>query len=133
MKRARVLTFCLLTALLVLSSCAPKESSSPAKDPITGTWSGEWGPSDDRQTEVTLELKWDGTALTGIINPGYNGIDLAKTSFDPKSGAVKMELDGPNSRREIVRYVIEGKVSGTSMSGTFDRAGERGTFKIEKK
>jgi hypothetical protein len=44
-----------------------------------------------------------------------------------------MELDGPNSRREKVHYVIEGKVSGTTMSGTFDRAGEKGTFKINKK
>jgi hypothetical protein len=43
-----------------------------------------------------------------------------------------MELDGPNSRREIVRYVIEGKLSGATMSGTFDRAGEQGTFRVEK-
>jgi hypothetical protein len=132
MKRAPIRTLCLLAALIALSNCAPKAPSSPA-DPLTGTWAGTWGPSPERQTEVNLELKWDGTKMQGTINPGYNAIELAKASFDPQSGAIKMELDGPNSRREIVRYVIEGKLSGATISGTFDRAGEQGTFRIEKK
>lgn len=118
-------------ALIALSGCAPKSPSNPA-DPLTGMWTGTWGPSSDRQTEVRLELKWDGVTLKGTVNPGNNAIDLAKASFDSKSGAIRMELDGPNSRREIVRYVIEGSLSGTTMSGSFDRAGEKGTFKIEK-
>jgi predicted small lipoprotein YifL len=132
MKRAIMVTTCLLAVLLSLSGCSSNTPPSTPPDP-SGTWSGEWGPSPDRQTEVTVELKWDGTTLKGTINPGYNAIELAKASFDPKTGAIRMELDGPNSKREIVRYVIEGKVEGSTMSGTFDRAGETGTFKIEKK
>jgi len=124
-----------LTAVLVLlgglAGCGSSKESSAA-DPLTGTWKGTWGPSATRQTEVTLDLKWDGTALKGVVNPGSGAIDVAKGSFDAQTNSIKMELDGPNSRREIVRYVIEGKVSGTEMSGTFDRAGEKGTFKIEK-
>jgi hypothetical protein len=131
MKRAPIRIFCLFAALIALSNCAPKAPSNSA-DPVTGTWGGEWGPSPERQTEVRLELKWDGTKLQGTVNPGYNAIELTKASFDPQTGKIKMELDGPNSHREIVRYVIEGTLSGTTMSGTFDRAGERGTFKIEK-
>jgi hypothetical protein len=132
MKRAPILTLWLLAALIILSRCAPAAPSNPA-DPISGTWAGTWGPSPDRQTEVRLELKWDGTKLQGTINPGYNAIELAKAAFDPQTGVIRMELDGPNSRREIVRYVIEGKLSGATISGTFDRAGEQGTFRIEKK
>ena len=44
-----------------------------------------------------------------------------------------MELDAPGSDRKIVHYVVNGKVSGNTMSGTFDRGGETGTFKIEKR
>lgn len=131
MKHAHILSICLLAAVVVLFGCSA--STTPPADPVTGTWAGEWGPSPSKQTEVVVELQWDGTTLRGTVDPDRNGIELAKASFDPKTSAVTMELDGPNSSREIVRYKIDGKISGTTMSGTFDRAGEAGTFKIEKK
>jgi hypothetical protein len=133
MKPTNILTVCLLATLLLLCGCAPAATSTAAADPISGTWVGEWGPSPSRQTEVTVELKWDGTTLKGTVDPHRTPFELSKASFDPKTNAVKMELDGPNSRREMVHYVIEGKISGTTMSGTFDRAGEKGSFKLEKK
>jgi hypothetical protein len=128
--------FCLIVSLGILTSCsnAPKtaDRSPSSADPLTGEWTGEWGPSSNRQTAVTLELKWDGTTLTGTVNPGRSPIELSKATYDPQSQTVTMELDGPNPDREIVHYVVNGKVEGTTMSGTFDRAGEKGTFKLEK-
>src|SRR5436190_13231059 len=122
MKHTNILTVCLVTALALLSACSSATTSTSAADPISGTWTGEWGPSPSRQTEVTVELKWDGVTLHGTVNPDRKPFELSKASFDPKTNAVMMELDGPNSRGETVHYVIEGKVSGTTMSGTFDRA-----------
>jgi hypothetical protein len=133
MKHTNILTVCFVAALIIFSGCAPASTSTAAADPISGTWVGEWGPSPSRQTEVTLELKWDGATLKGTVDPHRTPFELSKASFDPKTNAVRMELDGPNSRRDMVHYVIEGKIAGTTMSGTFDRAGEKGTFKIEKK
>jgi hypothetical protein len=133
MKHTKVLSVCILAALVVLCGCSSATTSTAAADPISGTWVGEWGPSPSRQTEVTVELKWDGATLSGTIDPDRRPFELTKASFDPKTNAVKMELDGPNSQRETVHYVIDGKISGTTMSGTFDRAGEKGTFKIQKK
>ena len=128
--------FCLIAIIGMLVSCAPAPASKDqpsSADPLSGDWVGEWGPSPDRQTAVTLELKWDGTALKGTVNPGRDAIELSKATFDPQSEAVSMELDAPGSNREIVHYVVNGKVSGNTMTGTFDRGGETGTFKIEKR
>jgi hypothetical protein len=133
MKHTNVLTVCFVAALIVLSGCSSATTSTAAADPISGTWVGEWGPSPSRQTEVTVELEWDGTTLKGTVDAHRTPFELSKASFDPKTKAVRMELDGPNSRREIVHYVIAGKVSGTTISGTFDRDGEKGTFTIQKK
>ena len=83
-------------------------------------------------TPGTEKSTWDGKSLKGTINPGSNAVELIGGSFDAQSGSVKMELDGPNSRGEVVRYKIEGKLSGNTLAGTFDRGGESGTFKIEK-
>jgi hypothetical protein len=134
MKHATILTVCFTVALALFSGCSSSATTSTgAADPITGTWVGEWGPSPSRQTEVTLALKWDGSTLTGTVDPDRRPFALTKGSFDPKTNAVKMELDGPNPSGETVHYVIDGTVAGTTMSGTFDRAGQKGTFKIEKK
>jgi hypothetical protein len=56
--------FSLIAILGMLVACAPapdKAEQPSSADPLTGNWVGEWGPSPDRQTSVTLELKWDGT------------------------------------------------------------------------
>lgn len=124
MKATRILFLCLLLI-------APYSSS--AADPISGTWKGQWGPTPQRQTDVTVEFKWDGKNLYGTVDPGGNSYEFTKASFDPQTNAVKMELDGPNSRREKVHYFIEGRISGKVMSGTFNRGGEKGTFRIQKR
>src|SRR3954470_5846725 len=126
------LLWAFLAVILLLSANCSSTPVATAADAITGTWSGQWGPSPSRQSHVTAELIWDGKSLKGTINPGSNAVELIAGSFDAQTGSVKMELDGPNSRGEVVRYKIEGKLSGTTLGGTFDRGGETGTFKIEK-
>jgi hypothetical protein len=38
--------------------------------PLTGTWTGDWGPNETERTHITLVLKWDGDKVTGVVNPG---------------------------------------------------------------
>src|SRR5687767_5686233 len=42
--------------------------------PLKGTWSGEWGPTKEKQTRVLLEFHWDGKEITGRINPGPKAV-----------------------------------------------------------
>jgi len=101
-------------------------------DPLTGSWEGEWGPSPERQTNVVLELKWDGTKLTGTINPGSRALELGKSSFNPNTNAISMELDAHDVSGEADHYSIQGKVDGKTMSGSWTRNKGAGTFKITK-
>jgi hypothetical protein len=101
-------------------------------DPLTGRWEGEWGPSPERQTNVALELKWDGTTLTGTVNPGARAMELGKSSFNPKSNAISMELDAHDVAGEPDHYSIQGKVDGKEMSGSWTRNKGAGTFKITR-
>lgn len=105
-----------------------------AEDPLSGTWVGDWGPSAADRNQVTVELKWDGKNLTGTVNPGPNAVELKKTSFDQKTGAIHMEADAKNRRSGAeVHYVIEGKVEGNTMTGTWNHDNRKGDFKITKK
>jgi hypothetical protein len=110
-------------------------ASALAQDPLSGTWSGDWGPSPGDRNDVTLQLKWDGKALSGNVTAGTNvakPIPLQKTTFDPKTGAVHMEAD-VSSRGRTIHYVIDGKVEKNMMSGSWNHDNRKGDFKIAKK
>jgi len=105
-------------------------------DTISGTWSGDWGPSAADRNDVTLSLKWDGKALTGNVTGGSNitaAIPLQKTTFDPKTGAVHMEADAKDRRGQTIHYVIDGKVDKNTMTGTWNHDNRKGDFKLTKK
>ena len=51
--------------------------------PLKGTWSGDWGPTKDKQTHVVIEMNWDGKAITGNINPGPNAAPRDTLSLTP--------------------------------------------------
>ena len=105
-------------------------------DPLSGTWSGDWGPSPGDRNDVTLNLKWDGKALTGNVTGGTNvtsPIPLQKTSFDAKTGAVHMEADAKGRGGQTIHYVIDGKVDKNAMTGSWNHDNRKGDFKITKK
>ena len=128
--RLRVLSFLsFLTCLLMVASVLGQG------DPISGTWTGTWGPSPNDRNDVTLQLKWDGKALTGNITGGLNvtsPIPLQKSTFDPKTGTVHMEADA-SSRGRTIHYVVDGKVEKGTMTGTWNHDNRKGDFKLTKK
>src|SRR5262249_19045541 len=105
-----------------------------AQDPLSGTWTGDWGPTPTHRNQVTVQLKWDGKALTGTVNPGPNAIQLQKSTFDTKTGAVHMEADSKNMRGDgMVHFVIDGKVANNTMTGSWNHDTTKGDFKVTKK
>jgi len=104
-------------------------------DPLSGTWTGDWGPSPGDRNAITLDLKWDGKALTGNVTGGQNvtsAIPLQKNTFDPKTGTIHMEAEA-SSRRGSVHYVIDGKVEKGTMTGSWKHDNRTGDFKLTKK
>jgi hypothetical protein len=129
---------------MVLAACASEPASTepaapdaaPAPDasadPLSGTWKGDWGPSANDRNPVTLELKWDGTALTGTVNPGADAVPLTKAAFARDTGMVTMEADAKGRGGAPVHYTIEGKVEGAMMSGSWSHDDKKGDFKLTK-
>lgn len=128
--RARILT---LGSLLVYLAVATATFAQGTSNPLQGTWTGTWGPSPTDRNNVTVDLKWDGKNLTGVVNPGANAVTLSKTMFDPKTGAVHMEADAQRPSGAAIHYVIDGKVENGTMTGTWNHDNRKGDFKITKK
>jgi hypothetical protein len=125
MKSRNLLMVC-LTALFAVSLFAQG-------DPVSGTWTGDWGPSERDRNPVTVQLKFDGkTGVTGTVNPGPNAIALKSGSFDPATGMIKLAADAKDRRGNALSYVIEGKVAGNTMTGSWNHTARKGDFKITK-
>ena len=130
--RFRVFGFLCLIACLALSISVFAQGKA-APDPLSGSWSGDWGPTAAHRNPVTVDLKWDGKALTGVVNPGPSAIQLQKSTYDPKTGAVHMEAEAQGRGGVAVHFVIDGKVENNTMSGTWLHDNRKGDFKITKK
>ena len=140
--RRSLLLLSVLSILLVFGACSssePEKAPEPAAtdapaadasaDPLSGTWKGDWGPSATDRNQVTLDLKLDGTAISGTVNPGADAVPV-KGTFN--AGAVTMEADVKGRDGKPVHYTIEGKVDGTTMTGTWSHDGKKGDFKVSK-
>jgi len=132
----RLVLFALLLASGI-ASCAQRDDS-PSGDP-SGTWIGDFGPAFYDRNTISLQLTWDGNNLTGMVQPGvpgarmyrnFAGFQIENASFDPKTGTVKFEaMYQPKGRR----YLIQGKVSRNTLSGTWTRPDADGDFKLTRK
>ena len=143
--------FCLLIYLLT-ASCgsaeAPTQEQPQAQleqqppqappaaagsgDALSGRWTGDWGPSPRDRNQVTLELKWDGTNLTGTVNPGPNAVEVQQSRFNPATGEVHFEADAQGRGGATIHYVIDGKVEGNTMTGAWNHPSGRGDFTITR-
>ena len=56
--------------------------TQPVADPLSGVWTGDWGTTPSHRNLVTVNLKWDGTSLTGTVNPGPHAVQFTNASFD---------------------------------------------------
>ena len=134
MKIRLVSVLCVLLCLSVGVSILAQGKKAGAGDPITGTWTGDWGPSADDRNQVTVDLKLSGKAVTGNVTPpGQAAIPIQKGTFDSATGAVHMEADAPGRGGSPVHFVIDGKVDKNAMSGNWNHDKSKGDFKIMKK
>ena len=119
-----------LTALLMLAAPATAQFGHPLK----GTWIGEWGPNKEH---VVVEIKVEGNAITGTVNPGANGIPIKAATFDAPTWKVRFEAEGKDKAGNTVRYVVDGKVENIGayarfITGTWTQGAVKGDFKITR-
>jgi hypothetical protein len=125
-KRLIAIAACVLVSALPLVA----QSRGAKPDALSGTWAGELAV-EERTRSITLDLKFDGKStvtgtFTGLPRPG----DVKKGTFDPKTGALKLELgiEGDSA----VRLTLEGTVANGKATGR--ASGEAaGTFALSKK
>src|SRR5262245_4179213 len=80
MKSVRVIV--LLAGVLGAALCVVAQEGHP----LTGTWYGDFGMTASQRNDLTVVMKWDGSATHGTVNPGPNAVPIKEARLDVKLG-----------------------------------------------
>jgi len=129
MKVRTLSVFCLLACLIAIPTLARQA------DPLSGTWAGDWGPSPGDRNQVSVDLKLNGKAVTGVVKTANRPeVTLSNSTYDATTRTVRMEAEAKNPRSgAAVKYVIEGKLEGSTITGSWNHDNVKGDFKLTKK
>jgi len=119
----------------MLAMQAQKGAEKGMADAITGTWSGDWGPNAGDRNTVNVDLKLEGNKITGVVhsvNFKRADVELKNSTFDAKTGMVHLEADAAG-RGGTTHFVIDGKLAGGKMSGSWNHDSTKGDFSLMKK
>jgi len=122
----------LLVVALLLTSCTSKPATPAADAPPSGRWSGDYGPDAVRRESVAVDLRWQENNLNGSIKIGVRSIPLTKATFTPSTGAITLEFDAQGNEGQPVHYIIDGKIEGDMMTGTWHHDEVSGDFRVTK-
>jgi hypothetical protein len=104
--------------------------------PLVGTWHGDWGTSPANRTDLTLVMDWDGKVISGVMNPGFDGMQLQNAKLTPKDWSVHFEVDRKQTSG-TVHCTVDGKIDKLgsdrrTLTGTFNCGAEKGDFKLTR-
>ena len=122
-----------VVACCMLSAAGSVVGQSSAPDKLTGTWTGALTPPNagaPMPVVVAIKLTANGSITGTITGPPQVG-DIKSGSFDPRTGALKLEVvvRGDDAG---TRALFEGRVQGDTASGKVLVDGQPGDFRLVK-
>jgi hypothetical protein len=103
--------------------------------PLTGTWSGDWGPTVSQRNHLTLVMSWDGKNVSGVLNPGDNAVLIPSILLDVTNWTVRIEADTKDQAGKTVHIAAEGKLDDIGsyhrkLTGSWSQGTTKGDFKL---
>ena len=123
---------------LIGSALALSTLSATAQEghPLTGTWSGDWGPGAAQRNHITMVMAWDGKTVSGTINPGPDAVPVNAIALDVTKWTVRFEADAKGASGPA-RITAEGRLDDIAsahrtISGTWQQGTTKGDFKLTR-
>lgn len=106
-RRSALSAFVMLQAVLLVTCISLRAQEG---HPLVGSWHGDRGTGPKNRTDVTVIMDWDGTQITGVVNPGFEGMKLQNAKLTPKDWSVHFELDSKDVAGKTARCIVDGKI-----------------------
>jgi hypothetical protein len=125
--------------LVALVFCLAFVGSMTAQEghPLKGSWRGDWGPSATDRNPVVIVMDWDGSMITGTVNPGPNALPFKRATLNAADWTLQIEVDAKDQRGQTITYTINGKVENIRIPsrtfvGTWTHGNVKGDFKVTR-
>jgi hypothetical protein len=69
--------------VLAAMLCVAVAANAQEGFPLDGTWRASLAAAGNSPTTIVLVMQWDGTHVTGTINPGPDGVDFKDAQLQP--------------------------------------------------
>jgi len=104
--------------------------------PLVGSWHGNWGSNASNRKDLTLVMDWDGKVITGIVNPGFDQLQLQNSKLNPKDWTFHFELDNKENGT-TTHCTADGKIDKLgsdrrTLTGTYVCGTAKGDFKLTR-
>ena len=104
--------------------------------PLSGTWTGDWGPSATQRNHITLVMNWDGDKVTGVMNPGPDSAPV-NVLVDYANWVVRLDAEAKDAAGKAIRIEAEGKLEELGsprrkLAGTWHQGTLTGTFRVTR-
>jgi len=104
--------------------------------PLVGSWHGDWGTSATNRSDFTVVMDWDGTVISGVVNPGFDQLKLQNAKLNPKGWSVHFEVDRKENGA-TVHCLIDGKIDKLgsdrrTLTGTYACGATKGDFRLTR-
>lgn len=104
--------------------------------PLVGTWQGEWSSGED-DNFLTVIMYWDGTQITGLVNPGPDSTTLTSAQLNSTDWTVRIETELKNATGATLHFIAEGVLDNVgsqtrALRGNWQSEGGNGTFTLTR-
>lgn len=125
--------FLAMTLVVALTVAAAAQEGHP----LVGSWHGDRGATSKARTDVTLIMDYDGTQITGVVNPGFENMRLQNAKLMPAGWTVHFELDAKDAAGKPTHCNVDGKIDRLgsdqrTLTGTWVCGTLKETFKLTR-
>jgi hypothetical protein len=85
-------------------------ASAQEGHPLVGPWHGDRGTNAKNRIDITLVMDYDGEKITGVVNPGFESMELQNARLTPKGWLLHFEIDSKEAGGKVVRCIVDGKI-----------------------
>jgi hypothetical protein len=129
--RRRVFSVMCLLASLALTGAAQEGH------PLTGSWSGNWGPNPTQRNNITVVMEWEGEKIGGFVLLGTTSIPISNVTLDVAKWTVRLEAKGKDATGNAVEIAADGELENLgsahrTISGTWRQGTTKGDFKLTR-
>jgi hypothetical protein len=105
--------------------------------PLVGSWHGDRGATAKARTDVTLIMDYDGTQISGVVNPGFENLRLQNAKLVPQGWMVHFELEAKDAAGKPVHCNVDGTIDRLgsdqrTLAGTWVCGTAKETFKLTR-